>query len=74
MSTNSKYERDLCVALDATEKERAILEKLLKVAIAQRDRLAEKMQLIASCVSHHKGDVVDIARAALAELDKKAGK
>ena len=42
--------------------------------LAQRDRLAEKMQLIASCVSHHKGDVVDIARAVLAELDKKAGK
>jgi SepF-like predicted cell division protein (DUF552 family) len=38
----------------------------IKELRADNERLRVALKSIASCVSHHKGDVVDIARAALA--------
>ena len=47
------------------------IEKLEATAMAikaERDALRSALKLIASCESHTKGDVVDIARATLARI------
>jgi acetolactate synthase small subunit len=53
--------------LDIMKHEGMKVERELAAAKAENEALREALKQIASCTSHHKGDVVDIARAALAK-------